>query len=138
MHFEEPGKEIGFISRTTLFSFSPQGDRDLAATGGDSPRGRFFHSQTTRRSLFAEVNMDKLYLGVEVRDFDLERIGFSLSVLDKGNKRQISEAYFRMTLNELNVFLRALKQAADNIEVSTIDSQNPGRLPRAAMLGERA
>jgi hypothetical protein len=100
--------------------------------------GAAFFTVTARRSLFAEVNMGKLYLGIEVRDFDLERIGFSLSVLDKTNKRQISEAYFRMTLNELNVFLSALKQAADNIEVSTIDSQSPGKLPRAAMLGERA
>jgi hypothetical protein len=47
--------------------------------------------------------MPKLSLGVEVRDFDLERMGFSLSVLD-GTKRQTSEGYLRMTLQQWGVF----------------------------------
>ena len=42
--------------------------------------------------------MSKLNIGVEIRDFDLERMGFSLSVLDETKKRQTSEAYLRMTL----------------------------------------
>lgn len=37
--------------------------------------------------------MDKLHLGVEIRDFDLERMGFSFSVLDEANSRQLSEGY---------------------------------------------
>jgi hypothetical protein len=41
---------------------------------------------------------------VEIRDFDLDRMGFSLSVLDETKKRQSSEAYLRMTLTELNTF----------------------------------
>ena len=62
--------------------------------------------------------MGKLNIGVEIRDFDLERMGFSLSVLDDTKKRQSSEAYLRMTLPQLNTLLAALR-AADEIEVST-------------------
>ena len=40
--------------------------------------------------------MSKLNIGVEIRDFDLERMGFSLSVLDESKKKQLSEAYLRM------------------------------------------
>jgi hypothetical protein len=65
--------------------------------------------------------MGKLNIGVEIRDFDLERMGFSLSVLDETKKRQSSEAYLRMTLTELNVFLKALKTARDDIDVSTVE-----------------
>ena len=42
--------------------------------------------------------MDKLHLGIEIRDFDLERMGFSLSVMDRAGKGSASEAYLRMTL----------------------------------------
>jgi hypothetical protein len=66
--------------------------------------------------------MDKLNIGVELRDFDLERMGFSLSVLDETNKRRSSEAYLRMTLSEMNTFLNALKAAPDEIDVSTVES----------------
>ena len=62
--------------------------------------------------------MGKLNIGVEIRDFDLERMGFSLSVLDGATKQQRSEAYLRMTLPQLNTLLSALR-AADEIEVST-------------------
>jgi hypothetical protein len=72
--------------------------------------------------------MGKLNIGVEIRDFDLERMGFSLSVLDQSKKRQTSEAYLRMTLTELNVFLAALK-AASEIEVSTVEPSGVSKLP---------
>ena len=75
--------------------------------------------------------MDKLKIGVELRDFDLEQMGFSLSVLDETNKRQSSEAYLRMTLSEMNTFLKALKAARDEIDVSTVESI-AGRNMRAA------
>ena len=65
--------------------------------------------------------MGKLNIGVEIRDFDLERMGFSLSVLDDTKKRQCSEAYLRMTLPQLNTLLSALR-ATDEIEVSTAQS----------------
>ena len=66
--------------------------------------------------------MDKLKIGVELRDFDLEQMGFSLSVLDETNKRHSSEAYLRMTLSQMNTFLKALKAARDEIDVSTVES----------------
>ena len=65
--------------------------------------------------------MSNLNLGIEIRDFDLERMGFSLSVLDDSKKRQASEAYLRMTLLELNAFLNALKQAENEIALTTYD-----------------
>jgi hypothetical protein len=73
--------------------------------------------------------MGKLNIGVEIRDFDLERMGFSLSVLDTSKKRQSSEAYLRMTLTELNVFLKALKAARDDIDVSTVEPSRVSKLP---------
>ena len=76
--------------------------------------------------------MDKLHLGVEVRDFDLERMGFSISVLDQSKKRQHSEAYLRMSLSELNAFLKALKAASDEIEVSTVEPVGRKATPPAA------
>ena len=73
--------------------------------------------------------MGKLNIGVEIRDFDLERMGFSLSVLDESKKRQASEAYLRMTLTELNMFLKALKAARDDIDVSTVEPSGVSKLP---------
>jgi len=73
--------------------------------------------------------MGKLNIGVEIRDFDLERMGFSLSVLDESKKRQSSEAYLRMTLTELNTFLKALKAAGDDIDVSTVEPSGVSKLP---------
>ena len=73
--------------------------------------------------------MGKLNIGVEIRDFDLERMGFSLSVLDETKKRQSSEAYLRMTLPELNTFLKALKSARDEIDVSTVEPSGVSKLP---------
>jgi hypothetical protein len=58
-----------------------------------------------------------LRIGFELRDFDLERIGFALSVLDESRKRQVSEGYLRMSLEELGIFLKALKASSDTIEL---------------------
>jgi hypothetical protein len=81
--------------------------------------------------------MSKLNLGIEVRDFDLERMGFSLSVLDSGKKRQASEAYLRMTLTELDTFLNALKAADGEIALTTYDSNGVNKLPPLKGLGGR-
>jgi hypothetical protein len=62
-----------------------------------------------------------LGLGFELRDFDLERVGFSLSILDEGKKRQVSEGYLRMSLEELAVFLQALRAAPQDIEMQIVD-----------------
>ena len=86
-----------------------------------------------RLGRFGESSMGKLNIGVEIRDFDLERMGFSLSVLDETKKRQSSEAYLRMTLTELNVFLGALKAARNDIDVSTVEPSGVSKLPTVKM-----
>jgi hypothetical protein len=73
--------------------------------------------------------MSNLNLGIEIRDFDLERMGFSLSVLDESKKRQASEAYLRMTLLELHAFLNALRAAESDIALTTYDSNGVNKLP---------
>jgi hypothetical protein len=81
--------------------------------------------------------MSKLNIGIEIRDFDLERMGFSLSVLDESKKRQSSEAYLRMTLTELNTFLKALKTARDDIDVSTVEPSGVSKLPTVKVARSR-
>ena len=81
--------------------------------------------------------MSTLNIGIEIRDFDLERMGFSLSVLDDSKKRQASEAYLRMTLPELNAFLKALKAAEGDIELTTYDSNGVNKLPPLKGQGSR-
>jgi hypothetical protein len=81
--------------------------------------------------------MSTLNLGIEIRDFDLERMGFSLSVLDESRKRQASEAYLRMTLTELDVFLKALKSAQGDLEITTYDSSGVNKLPPLKGIGGR-
>ena len=81
--------------------------------------------------------MSSLNIGIEIRDFDLERMGFSLSVLDESKKRQASEAYLRMTLPELDVFLRALKNTDGEIDLTTYDSNRVNKLPPLKGLGGR-
>ena len=77
--------------------------------------------------------MSTLRLGVEIRDFDLDRMGFSLSVLDETKKRQSSEGYLRMTLGELAVFVNALKKA-EEVDISTVEPMGVSKLPTAATL----
>ena len=81
--------------------------------------------------------MASLNIGIEIRDFDLERMGFSLSVLDESKKRQASEAYLRMTLPELDAFLRALKNTDGEIDLTTYDSNGGYKLPPLKGLGGR-
>jgi hypothetical protein len=81
--------------------------------------------------------MSKLNIGIEIRDFDLERMGFSLSVLDESKKRQTSEAYLRMTLTELNTFLKALKTARDDVDVSTVEPSGVSKLPTVKVARSR-
>jgi hypothetical protein len=81
--------------------------------------------------------MSSLNIGIEIRDFDLERMGFSLSVLDESKNRQASEAYLRMTLPELDAFLKALRAARGEVEVSTYDSSGVNKLPPLKGLGGR-
>lgn len=65
--------------------------------------------------------MARLDLGIDVKDFDLDRIGFSISVLDESGKKRLSEGYLRMTLLEFDAFLRALKAAKSEIRTVTVE-----------------
>lgn len=66
--------------------------------------------------------MVKLGLGIDLKDFDLEKVGFSISVLDETGKKRVSEGYLRMTLVELDIFLRALKAAKGEIHTATVEA----------------
>ncbi len=77
--------------------------------------------------------MGKLNIGVEIRDFDLERMGFSLLVLDETKHRGSSEAYLRMTLSQLSAFLGALKAAPNEIELSAVESIGGSRIQELAL-----
>ena len=70
--------------------------------------------------------MSNLNIGIEIRDFDLERMGFSLSVLDDTLTRQSSEGYLRMSLAELGVFLDALKAAKGEIFTTEVRMEREG------------
>ena len=117
----------GALRERQPFAWEPKGGMNCWPPQGDEGTG----------PRAGEVMMDKLHLGVEIRDFDLERMGFSFSVLDEANSRQLSEGYLRMTLAELNTFLKALKAAAESIEVSTTD-HGPGKTRAAMLLGRSA
>ena len=77
--------------------------------------------------------MGKLNIGIEIRDFDLERMGFSLLVLDETKHRGSSEAYLRMTLSQLSAFLGALKAAPNEIELSAVESIGGSRIQELAL-----
>jgi hypothetical protein len=81
--------------------------------------------------------MANLNIGIEIRDFDLERMGFSFSVFDQSKQGMTSEAYLRMTLTELNTFLAALKAAQGEIEVATVDSAGVNKLPNLKLSRDR-
>lgn len=65
--------------------------------------------------------MARLALGIDLKDFDLDRVGFSISVLDEAGKKRVSEGYLRMTLGELDTFLRVLKAAKGEIHTGTVE-----------------
>ena len=81
--------------------------------------------------------MSKLSIGIDIRDFDLDRVGFSLAVLDEHSSRQMSEAYMRMTLIEMDAFLKALKADAEKIQITTYDGKGVNKLPPLKGLGPR-
>jgi hypothetical protein len=101
------------------------GSRRIIGRARREKSGRQAGSASTR----GRRDMSSLNLGIEIRDFDLERMGFSLSVLDESKKRQASEAYLRMTLLELHAFLNALRAAEGEVELTTYDSNGVNKLP---------
>ena len=65
--------------------------------------------------------MATLRLGLQVRDFDLDRVGFELLVLDRDRDARLG-GYLRMTLLELSRFVVALREAED-IDLQAIEPE---------------
>lgn len=66
--------------------------------------------------------MSTLRLGIELESFDLERVGFILSVLDENAPAQAG-GRLRMTLDELAGFIAALKADCD-VELLSLPEGN--------------
>ena len=62
--------------------------------------------------------MKNLCVEIEVFDFDLETIGFNFNVLNSDMKKSKSTSTVRMSLDELRVFVDALKASAANINLA--------------------
>ncbi len=71
--------------------------------------------------------MHDLSVNIEVLDFDLETIGFHFNVINPDTAEPKSNSYFRMSLIELNVFIKALKASAANINLATPKSGRQSR-----------
>jgi hypothetical protein len=69
-----------------------------------------------------------------MRDFDMDQLGFSLTVPGKAAEANPSGGYLRMTLEELDTFLKALGAAEDNVEMLAVDMPQSEGLPRVSML----
>jgi hypothetical protein len=65
--------------------------------------------------------MTTLRLGLQVRDFDLDRVGFELHVLGR-DRHDGSGGYLRMTLVELSRLVAALRQA-EHIDLVAIEPE---------------
>jgi hypothetical protein len=62
--------------------------------------------------------MKNLWVEIKVLDYDLETIGFDLNVLNPETKIAKSTSFVRMSLDELRVFVDALKTSAANINLT--------------------
>ncbi len=71
--------------------------------------------------------MQDLSVNIEVLDFDLETIGFNFDVINPDTAKPKSNSYFRMSLIELNVFIKALKASAANINLAAPNSVTGGK-----------
>lgn len=63
--------------------------------------------------------MKNLWVEIKILDYDLETIGFDFNVLNPDIKTTKSNSNIRMSLDELRVFVDALKASAANIDVAT-------------------
>ena len=61
--------------------------------------------------------MKNLWVEIKVVDYNLETIGFDFNVLNPDTKTIKSNSNIRMSLDELRVFVDALKASAANINV---------------------
>jgi hypothetical protein len=65
-----------------------------------------------------EFEMKNLWVEIEVLDFNLETIGFDFNVLNSDTKKTVSKSYIRMSLDELRVFVDALKASTATIDLT--------------------
>ena len=73
--------------------------------------------------------MSNLNLGIEIRDFDLERMGFSLSVLGREQEASGLGGISAHDLARAACVLNALKAAENEIALTTYDSNGVNKLP---------
>lgn len=66
--------------------------------------------------------MKNLWVEIKVLDYDLETIGFDFNVLNPDTKTTKSTSTVRMSLDELRVFVDALKDSTANINIATPNS----------------
>ncbi len=62
--------------------------------------------------------MKSLWVEIKVLDYDLETVGFDFNVLNPETKAAKSTSCIRMSLDELRVFIDALKASAANINLT--------------------
>ncbi len=79
--------------------------------------------------------MRDLNIEIEVRDFDLETVGFYFNVINPDTAEHKSNSHIRMSLIELNVFINALKASAVNIDLATPATVSGKSTPPNAAMG---
>lgn len=62
--------------------------------------------------------MKNLWVEIKILDYDLETIGFDFNVLNPETKTAKSTSNIRMSLDELRVFVDALKASTSNINLA--------------------
>lgn len=62
--------------------------------------------------------MKNLWVEIKVVDYDLETIGFDFNILNSKTMKTKSNSFVRMSLDELRLFVDALKASAANINLA--------------------
>ncbi len=66
--------------------------------------------------------MKNLWVEIKILDYDLETVGFDFNVLNPDTKTTKSNSNVRMSLDELRVFVDALRDSAANINLAAPNS----------------
>ena len=69
--------------------------------------------------------MKNLWVEIKVLDYDLETVGFDFNILNPETKTTKSSSNIRMSLDELRVFIDALKAATANINLAAPNNHRP-------------
>lgn len=67
--------------------------------------------------------MTTLNLGIDIAGFDLDHVNLVLSVRDGESRKVSSASTLRMTLQELDAFVKALGAAKSGVKLSTVHRQ---------------